>query len=176
MYSALARGLHARLRQALIQQARAQMTQAMRQRIREGMRRKLLDMVDDLKDAARDANQEMGPEALRIARRLSSGRFSTKPLAAMGHPYARAHPHPPLPPYIINRQSGAFYAGWMKVGNKLVNVAPHSRYLLRGGTRYMIDRPILERIQAEVNQRQSSLVRQKIREALLKSAVRSIRR
>src|SRR5262245_1459076 len=66
-----------------------------------------------LEPAIRKAEQEAAQEALRIARRLSSGPFTAAYLRRHGHPYSRRHgARPPADPAIINAQTGAFRAAW----------------------------------------------------------------
>lgn len=82
--------------------------------------------------------------AMRHAVKLSSGTF-----VARGE-YARRDPRPPQDPAIINVQSGAFRSAWTvkQEGDKWVleNDSPHADFML--GTRLMIERPILQRVEA----------------------------
>lgn len=97
---------------------------------------------------ARAVEEAVGAEGARIARRLSSGPYTSAMLRAMGHPYSRRAPHPPAPPSIINVQSGLFARSWriaarvrgLTLNVEIENTAPYARYLLRGTTR-MIERP-----------------------------------
>lgn len=102
--------------------------------------------AEAVQQEARRAEEATAREALQIAQRYSSGPFSTRALAAMGHPYARRAPRPPGNPALVNRQSGRFRASWRVVrsGNRLrlVNDAPYARYFNDRGTRLMIRRPI----------------------------------
>lgn len=83
-------------------------------------------------------------EARQHAVKLSSGTFN-----ARGE-YARRNPRPPQDPAIINVQSGVFRSAWTvrKEGSVWVveNDAPHADFMR--GTRLMITRPILERVEA----------------------------
>lgn len=107
--------------------------------------------------ALRQAEKENLQEALRIARKLSSGTISSAQLRAMGHPY-RLGGSPPAPPEIINAQSGRFRDSWRATGpfatrgglvSRLVNTAPWAAWLF-GGTARMIARPIGAAIQRRV--------------------------
>lgn len=102
--------------------------------------------AEALQQQVRAAEDASAREALSIARTYSSGPFSTRALAAMGHPYARRAPRPPGNPAVVNRQSGRFRAAWRIVRSgdriRLVNDAPYARYFNDRGTRLMIRRPI----------------------------------
>ena len=98
---------------------------------------------------------------------FSAVQFVTLPqLAAMGHPYARAHfrgataaqrrgggarAAPPMPAYHISKQSGQLYGGWHarvvdranRISVEITNDAKHFGYLSKG-TKRMISRPILQ--------------------------------
>jgi hypothetical protein len=101
--------------------------------------------------AIREATRENAHVLMKQAQNFSRARYySLKQLAQMGHPYAAAHPAPPKPAHLINRQSGVLHGAW-KVSYRpnrdgatatVYNVAPHSRYMM--GTRLMIPRPILD--------------------------------
>jgi hypothetical protein len=98
------------------------------------------------------------------ARKLSSGPYTLKELAKMGHPYAVRHGGkrkakaanaPYLAPQIVNAQSGAFRRDWISTlgsfgddGNlksTLENDNPVAGYL-DAGTKVMVRRPIKEEI------------------------------
>lgn len=122
-----------------------------------------------LSRAVRESEAASAADALRIARLLSSGTFSSAALRRMGHPY-RHGGNPPSPAFIINRQSGRFYFGWRLVPprksggglvTRVVNDSPQARMLLRG-TRRMIARPIV----AEVRRRAASARAKRHRAAL----------
>ena len=99
----------------------------------------------------RQATRENAETVKRQAQNFSRARYySLKQLAQMGHPYAVAHPSPPKPAHIINRQSDALNGAW-KTAYRLnsdgatatvYNIAPHSKYMM--GTKTMIPRPILD--------------------------------
>lgn len=99
------------------------------------------------------------------ARELSSQRrLSTLQQQMMGNPYASAHPHPPLPPYIINDQGGSFSKSWVVEEQDgpdgptatVTNTAPHAKYMR--GTSRMIPRPVLdEAIRETAQQRRLNL-------------------
>lgn len=97
---------------------------------------------------AREAEQESGREALRVARLLSSGPLTSQQLAMLGHPYARRAPRVARPA-VINVQTGRFRAGWHLVRQgdrqRVVNHSPLSPFFARG-TRLMIRRPIVRSI------------------------------
>lgn len=88
------------------------------------------------------------------ARRESSGTFSLKELARKDYPYARRHPSPLLDPARINVQSGEFREHWNTslpqagdsiVSGRLYNLSRTADFL-DGGTRYMVRRPIADRL------------------------------
>lgn len=94
---------------------------------------------------------EAAQKACEYARVLTGTRYFTpQQLARMGHPYARRRPRPPLPEYLVSRQSGEFHAGWVVEGLELghYRVANYSSRasLVLGGTRETVARPVLERV------------------------------
>jgi len=109
--------------------------------------RKKAQAVGQQARAAEDANAR---EALQVAQRYSSGPFSTRVLAVLGHPYARRAPRPPGNPAVINRQSGRFRSSWRVVRTgeriRLVNDAPYAKYFNDAGTQRMIRRPIMRAV------------------------------
>lgn len=135
-------------------------------RIEVRMARALYDKVGKVRQATQDAGRKTGQFALEAARRFSSGPYTTAQLVAMKHPYARRLPRPPLPPEVINRQSGDFYRGWRLTGEAtLTNTSRHAIYLFTG-TRRMIRRPILEKIASEVKGQRHTLYKAAIVKAL----------
>jgi hypothetical protein len=114
--------------------------------------------------------------ALQEARRLSGGPFKTAMLRAMGHPYAKRRPRPPIDAAIINKQSNVFRRSWRVVpprqaGKEMVstlsNIAPYARFLFEG-TRLMIMRPTLLKIRKRV-----AAFRHKQYRSLLKKSFKS---
>ena len=136
-------------------------------RIALTLRRRLLD----LEKAVRAAEKESAQEALAIARRLSSGPLSAGDLRRLQHPYSTARSRSPQDPAIINVRSGRFRDAW-RVTNprrtagglvtRLINTAPYARYLLFG-TRRMIARPILKRIQEILAPKRAAIYRKQLR-------------
>lgn len=104
-----------------------------------------------------EAERESAQEAKRLAEHYSSGPYSQATLTRMGHPYARRAPSPPLPPYFMNRQSGQFFSGWRwyllvsgdTISSGIWNHSEHGKFL-EWGTRLMIERPILEQVEKEM--------------------------
>ena len=101
----------------------------------------------------RQATRENAETVKRQAQNFSRARYySLKQLAQMGHPYAVAHPSPPKPAYIVNRQSAAFHGAWRTAYRPnsdgatatVYNIAPHSKYMTGGKRSTMIPRPILD--------------------------------
>lgn len=119
---------------------------------------------------ARRAERQAAREALAEARKLSSGPYSARALARLGHPYARRRPRPPLPASVINVQSGRFRAGWQVTGTGdrlvLVNASPAARWLTARGTRRMIGRPIAAAVAARIRERRLRRLRQAVRRGL----------
>lgn len=166
---ALARVLVAQIRAAAIREVKGVIRRKALPRIAYTMRRKALAF----EGAVRDAERQSAQSALEIARELSSGRFSTAQLRALGHPY-RIGGVPPQDPAIINRQSGRFYHGWRIIPprqsqgglvTRLVNDSPQAKRLSRGTSR-MIARPILQRIAERTRPRRRALYRAAIRQTL----------
>lgn len=128
-----------------------------------GIRRK----VQQVQAALVKSVDEQNSANFRDARKLSETQhISTAGLRAAGHPYSRRHPNPSvfpvMHPFIINRQSGRFYAGWGRTGvsrgRRIIsastfNRVPYARAMSQAGTARMIGRPILEHI-AEKNRRE----------------------
>lgn len=95
-------------------------------------------------------------DLLETADRYASGPYLLAALAAMDHPYARRHGRAMLDPRVVNIQRGTFRSSFrvrLVAGDPPVlvmdNVAPHARFLF-SGTRLMVERPIMDAIQAEV--------------------------
>lgn len=62
-------------------------------------------VVEALKDNAKLIFQK--------SKQFTQRRFhSLEDLRKMGHPYAKRHPHPPIQPHIINRQTGNLHRNW----------------------------------------------------------------
>lgn len=118
----------------------------------------------------RAAEQRAAYEALQEARKLSSGPFSAGMLRAMGHPYSRRRPRPPLPAHVINVQSGRFRRAWRIAGAgdrlRIVNASPAARFLSAGGTRRMIGRPVAAALAARVRERRLARLRDAMRQGL----------
>ena len=113
----------------------------------------------DVQGEVRDVMRRVQRQALREARKASSGTFgSPATLKAMGHPYSRRAPRAVAADYParINVNSGRFRAAWQtrttvnkkSVSVKLSNPSPHAKYLTAAGTRKMVGRPALELIQS----------------------------
>jgi len=173
MGPALGQVLLAAAGQALRREATRRIGVAFRRRAYFKMAETLSKKAVELDRAMRLVERESAGEALKIARELSSGRFSAAQLALLSHPY-RIGGHPPQDPAIINWQTGEFYRGWRVIGpraaggtltTKLVNESPQARALERGTSR-MIARPILIRIQERVQARRRTLYRAAIRRTL----------
>lgn len=123
----------------------------------------------EIERRVRAAEAESAKEALAIARAYSSGSFSTRELAAMGHPYARRAPRPPGNPAVINVQTGEFRAAWrvVRAGDvtRLVNdskLAP----LFSRGTTVMIRRPIARAVAQAIRQAREKRLRAAVRAGL----------
>lgn len=117
----------------------------------------------------RSAEEANAREALQLARAYSSGPFSTRTLAAMGHPYARRAPRPPGNPAVINRQTGAFRAAWriVKAGDvtRVVNDSRLAQVFSRGTT-VMIRRPIARAVAQAIRQAREKRLRAALRRGL----------
>ena len=127
----------------------------------------LLRMGRDLERELKSAETQAALSGLSVARKLSSGRLTSRQLRKMGSPYATRNPRPPGDPAVINRQSGRFYQGWRVVAprnqgahtiTRLENTSAHARYL-HAGTRKMIARPILSRIREGISRERERLWR-----------------
>jgi len=111
------------------------------------MRRRSSKYVAEIRQATRDNAETLKRQVVMFSR---ARYYSTKQLAQMGHPYAAAHPMPPKPAHLVNRQSGVFAGAW-NVSYRpnrdgatatVYNVAAHSKYMM--GTKTMVPRPILD--------------------------------
>lgn len=101
-----------------------------------------------LKRQLEAAEAKTAKEALKIAKKQSSGSVSTAQLIKEDHPFAKRHGSPKRDPSTINVQSGAFRAEWhIQNGNSLddgpavVNYSRVARFL-QEGTASMFARPI----------------------------------
>lgn len=101
------------------------------------------------------ALDETAREGVRLGQDLSKGPYTQALLTAMGHPYAKRRPRPPLPTAIINYQTGNFYRAWAARNAVLrsgllsafvLNASPEATDLDRG-TMWAIRRPIGETIE-----------------------------
>jgi len=123
-----------------------------------------------LERAIRAAEAESARQAVAIARSLSTGGLSREDLRRLGHPY-RIGGRGVGDPALINLQAGSFYLGWRVVGPRktphglqtsIVNDSPAAKFLLKG-TRRMIARPILTRLQAKLKVKRMQLHRQALK-------------
>lgn len=66
------------------------------------------------------------------------------------HPYARRSPHPPLPPYMVHRESGRLEAGWKvrQTGKVTVlyNDAAIAGFFNGQPTKTMMGRPVVQEV------------------------------
>lgn len=101
----------------------------------------------------RRANEDNANLVMRKARQFTAQRFfSLAQLRAMGHPYAKRNPFPPVRPHILNRQNGLLHRSWLvrvrRYGDgstaSVVNTAPYAKYMTAEGTTKMIGRPVLD--------------------------------
>jgi hypothetical protein len=129
------------------------------QRATEQLRRRAL--------AAETANLE---DAKRTSIRLSSGRLSTADLRRRDYPYARRHPGALEDPAVLNKQSGRLARAWTTEGpfatldglvSHVRNSSPEAQFM--GGTRLMWERPLAERVQAEIAPRMAARRRKALR-------------
>jgi len=112
---------------------------------------------------------------------LSSGPFSLKELAALGHPYSRRHPKLALiggRPEVINIQTGEYHAGWRYTiwkrhgvtSLRLKNLAPHAKWLPPSvkywGASRMVVRPIFRAIMTAIRSYKDAAVKRAIRRGL----------
>lgn len=112
---------------------------------------RLEQVVPQLLDRLEAAEERTQRFVFSLVLERSSGRYSLALLAAIGHPYAKANPHPPMHPGIINVQSGVFKRSWQDqehrrpdyIGFSIWNNAPHAMFL-EHGTDKMIERPLVE--------------------------------
>ena len=129
-------------------------------------------MARALPAAMRGAEQENGQALLAAARQHSHGAFSSRMLAAMGHPYSRRHRRARLDPGVINIQSGRFAASWALLPPALAGGVMQTIVLnhdlpvadfLASGTRRMIARPLPEKVlgenEAEIDRRRDAALR-----------------
>lgn len=101
--------------------------------------------------------------ALQVADYRSSGTLTAQQLAQKpepDHPFARRHGTPKLDPGFINQRSGRFRASWRGIGPAVtpdgdvkaaaVNIDPKAALYLESGTDVMFNRPIADRVAAQV--------------------------
>jgi hypothetical protein len=139
----------------------------------------------EVEKALRQSVGDQSRDLVRYAKKLSSGRFSAKTLRQMGHPYAKRHgrssasgrfqKHAAGIPYgdpgIINRQTDDFKDGWRvtrarlsegkdEIDGGITNISSHAKFLFSpGGTKRMIARPILRKLEEYHKQRWDKKVR-----------------
>lgn len=124
----------------------------------------------------RDAEGATLRQAQARAKLSSSGPFRQAALDRMGHPYAKRAPNPPLPPSVINVQSGRFRTGFRRrlgrwtngnLSSTLTNVAPEAKFVLApGGTRYMIERPLRRWLIADIRAGRKARLKQALKRGL----------
>jgi len=103
-------------------------------------------LIKEIKNGAKRAMHRSTVEALRYARGISQGPFSTAELAKMDHPYARRHGTIRAHPVWINRQSGRFIEAWRVLDvNRIQNPTYYASWLLQG-THYMLPRAYADAI------------------------------
>lgn len=120
------------------------------------------------------AEQESLKDLDTTAAAQTSGSYSLKQLAKMGHPYAKRHPQPGLPPEILNIQGGSLVEDWRteegtwrtsgKTGvlkSSLSNQNPAWQWLK--GTTVMVRRSVRQAILGQVLPRRRQRLRQAIR-------------
>ncbi len=72
-------------------------------------------------DAVYQGMLEMTPMIREeLVKAVGTQYYSLNQLKLMGHPYSVLNPNPPLPPGIINRQSGEFYRGMVITPPRIV--------------------------------------------------------
>lgn len=110
----------------------------------------------------------------RIAVSLSQGPYSSEMLAAMGHPYSKRRPNPPMPTYIINTQTGEFARSWKAEASRLNGSSLRARVLntdpkgpeLEAGPFLAIARPMAPQIAKLLKPIRTRLLREAVRKAL----------
>ena len=113
--------------------------------------------AERLRARLNEAERENVQDVLATARLYSSGPYSRADLRRLGHPYARRRPRPPLPPGIVNVQTGTFLAGWRVEGpdrdlaSRVVNETDRAEFMR--GTARMIRRPIAAAVERETAER-----------------------
>src|SRR6186997_3006498 len=123
----------------------------------EQIARLLTRAAERLTVEMRKAERASQTQAIELARQYSQGPYSTAELRRLGHPYARRHGAPGLDPSLINRQSGLLARSWRREGplekdgglhTSVFNDAPEAFFM--GGTEKMFERPLPERVLAEI--------------------------
>lgn len=125
----------------------------------------LLALANQIEAAAHDLEANLfaiadviGDRVLEKAHKYSSGDISLAESAANDYLYAKKHGSPKADPSIINKQTGQYYAAWVKLGPTMTigeihvviaNFDPVAD-LLRLGTRFMFARPVQDRVIAEM--------------------------
>lgn len=125
------------------------------------------------------AENASATQALQIFTTLSSGPYSLRQLALMGHPYAQrqAEGHirlvTGLDPSVINVQTGQFRSSWIVIrchdvnGNlvtKIINTSPDAKWML--GTKKMKARRIDSRVAKAIKVQRNHWVRIALKQGL----------
>lgn len=114
------------------------------------------DLYEQIIEPFLEAMNIAGEKALKGAIKLSSGNVSAYHQKYIyDHPYARRHGIARMDPTIINVRTGEFRDSWRHLGVvqdgnvfrvALVNDSEAAKYLDEG-TRFMLERPIVERLE-----------------------------
>jgi hypothetical protein len=112
--------------------------------------------------ASAAALREVVPEIERILIVTVGTRYySLQALAMMHHPYAATHPNPPMPPGVINKQSGRFFESFVvtaptKIKSTIVLSVysmDQERFEQLYMSAYMIPRTYIELLRSRMNAR-----------------------
>lgn len=129
--------------------------------------------ADGLKTEVEKELRATMKDAKKIAIGYSSAR-AYNPKRDKTHPYGRTNPHPPLPPFLANIQSGTLRGSWKTRVQRtpfgwrgtLYNTAPHARNFGGQPTRRMIGRPLFPEIQKAMGPKRRRRMRMAVRRSL----------
>ena len=105
-------------------------------------------LEQEIKNAVKRASYRSTVRAVRYAKGISAGPFSTKELAEGDHPYAKRHGRilSWVHPFWINKQTGNFQKGWKAVHVNVITNPVFYASNLAYGTKLFFGRPFIEMI------------------------------
>lgn len=135
--------------------------------------KRMLHRAQSIRGGLEKANRETLEEARKTAVGFSQGR-SYDPRRDKSRPYSLRRPHPRLPAFIVNKQTGEFERSWKTdhsgsgflFRGRLYNDSRQAAFFAGQPTRWMIGRPILQEVNKVILGKRRSRMRQTVREGL----------